>query len=190
MAFNGDCPCLATDTQRLPLRNHANGGGYGCKQCGQGIPRHHRSSNTLVAAKLCRRSRAETRVYAAGEERRDRWNAALPYANLLLSPSINVSGVTLFFSSAEGGEEKKDGTAERCFARRTRGGRRRFTQLGNSGTSVHLCKQALKLPVFISECFSAPGAQQTVKICSSPVLLGTRKNMFLPPRTRKRGRHC
>lgn len=107
MAFNGDCPCLATDTQRLPLRNHANGGGYGCKQCGQGIPRHNRSSNTLVAAKLCRRSRAETRVYAAGEESRDRWNAALPYANLLLSPSINVSGVTLFFRPQKEGKRKR-----------------------------------------------------------------------------------
>lgn len=136
------------------------GSEYNRKQCGQNIPQHNRSSNTLVAAKLCRRSRAETCVYAAGEESRDRWNAAVPYANLLLSPSINVSGIILFFVCRKR-ERGKDDTAER-----TQGGRRKFTVLRTRHERPSLAasllsrrlrrggKQALKLPVFILECCS------------------------------------
>lgn len=126
---------------------------------------YKRSSNTLVAAKLCRRSRAETCVYAAGEESRDRWNAAVPYANLLLSPSINVSGIILFFVCRRR-ERGKEDPAERCFVRRTQGGRRKFTEVRTrherpSLAASHLRRrlrrggrQALKLPVFILECCS------------------------------------
>lgn len=87
------------------------GSEYDHKQCGQNIfqheKTHNRSSNPLVAAKLCRRSRAETCVYTAGEVSRDRLKAAVPYANLLLSPSINMSGIIPFFCLQKEGERKR-----------------------------------------------------------------------------------
>lgn len=93
-------------------------------------------------------------------------NAAVPYANLLLSPSINVSGIILFsfffFSSAERGREKKDGAAEDGESSPSSG----------LGTGVHLWppraqqttapqrqtgSKAPRVGFGMLQCFSAPG---------------------------------